>query len=67
MTDTVTLTRDEAESLHDFIECGFIPFLQECKDEIDNMKGLYHISCIWKKCDDLMFAKEYEDVKMGKH
>lgn len=67
MTDTVTLTRDEAESLHDFIECGFIEFIKAAGDEIDNMKWLYHIANIWKKCDDLMFAKEYEDVKMGKN
>lgn len=66
MTDTVTLTRDEAESLHDFIECGFIEFIKAAGDDIDNIKWLYHISCIWKKCDDLMFANEYEVVRRGK-
>lgn len=66
MKDGIALTREEAESLHDFIECGFIEFIKEAGDEIDNMKWLYHICNIWKKCDDLMFGKEHEDVKMDK-
>lgn len=67
MEKGITITRDEAESLHDFISCGFIPFIQECKDEVDNMKWLYHIAIIWKKCDEMLFEEDYEDVKMGKN
>lgn len=56
MADKVILTKDEADSLHDFIECGFIEFIKAAGDEIDNMKWVYNIATVWKKCDDMMFG-----------
>lgn len=60
MTKGIELTRNEAESLYDYLETGFIPYLADVKGEIDNMQWVYNICTIWKKCDQL-FGKGNED------
>lgn len=46
----MTITKDEAESLLDFIECYFIDTLKD--NDVDNMKYVYNICSIWRKCKD---------------
>lgn len=46
----MTLTKDEAESLLEFIEIHFIDSLHD--DHADNMEYVYNICSIWRKCKD---------------
>lgn len=45
----IEITKDEAESLMDFIEMNIFDIIRE-KDEIDSLEWLANIMTVYKKC-----------------
>ena len=50
------ITKDEAESLVDFIEVNIFDQIKNDPDT-DNMVWLYNVCAVWKKCKELLEGK----------
>ena len=48
----VFITKQEAESLEDFIWCGLLPYIRDIDLEIDNLEWVRNICNVWKKCKE---------------
>lgn len=55
--DVVTITREEAESLNELLECNLLQVVRDDR-EIDSLQWLLNILNIWKKCDALLSPQE---------
>lgn len=56
MNEFVQITKDEAESLIDFIEVNIFEQIKNDPDT-DNMVWLYNVCSVWKKCQNLVEEK----------
>ena len=59
-SDSVTITREEAESLSDLLECNLLQVIRDDRD-IDSLWWLFNILNVWKKCDSLLNPQEVSD------
>ena len=58
-TTGVFITKQEAESLEDFIWCGLLPYIRNTDLEIDNLEWVWNICNVWKKCKE---AGEQDEI-----
>lgn len=57
MKNEIVLSKDEAESLADFIDLNLIDVIRNDTD-IDSIEWLCNICSIYKKCEDVLNEKE---------
>ena len=50
----VELTKDEAESLADFLEWYLIPAIQNEESDVDNIEWLCNMTAIYGKCREVL-------------
>lgn len=46
----VSLTEEEAWALKTYLECSFIPFIQDKNNKVDDLNFVRLITAVWDKC-----------------
>lgn len=55
------LEKDECAAIVDFIECDFLPYVQNQETEVDNIEWIALICSVWKKCKKVANDNEHTD------